>query len=114
MILASDWNLYRKDGCLIYVSEDCVHEEAPFFLSLAPREANGSSGRGERRGFDNRRFHWWDIARRIDPECIGAIDLPEHEPASVRTGQLRDGEPIREGEHRFDTPRVSVPFTGAR
>ena len=114
-IIASDWNVYRKDDRLIYVREDCAREEAPFFLSLAPRAANGPSGRGERRGFDNRRFHWGDIARRLAPRCVGAIDLPEHDPAFVRTGQLRgDGEPIWEGEHRFDTPRVSVPFPGAR
>ena len=99
-IIASDWNVYRKDGRLIYVSEDCAHEEAPFFLSLAPREANAR--RDEEDGFDGLRFHWEDIARRSDRRCIGAIDLPEHDPASVRTGQLRDGEPIWEGEHRFE------------
>ena len=102
-IIASDWNVYRKDGRLIYVREDCAPEEAPFFLSSTPREVDDPPERKERRGFDGKVFRWKDIARRSDRRCVGAIDLPEHDVAFVRTGQLRgDGEPIWEGEHHFE------------
>ena len=113
-IIASDWNVYRKDDRLIYVSEDCVHKQAPFFLFLTPREANESPEHGKRRGSDRMDFRWKDIVRRSDRKCVGVIDLPEHDPASVRTGQLLDGEPLWEGAYRFDAPRVSAEFPGAR
>ena len=100
-IIASDWNVYRKDGRLIYVSEECAHKGNPFFLSLAPRAANGPPEREERRGFDVPDFHLRDIVRRSDRVCVGAIDLPERDPAYIRTGQLRDGEPLWEGEYRL-------------
>ena len=100
-IIKSDWNVYRKDGRLIYVSEECAHKGNPFFLSLAPRAANGPPEREERRGFDVPDFHLRDIVRRSDRICVGAIDLPERDPAYIRTGQLRDGEPLWEGEYRL-------------
>ena len=101
-IIASDWNVYRKDDRLIYVSEPCRGQDSPFFLSLTPREANEPPEREERRGFEGQLFHLWNIARRLDRKCIGVIELPEHDLASVRTGQLRDGEPLWEGEYRFE------------
>ena len=102
-IIASDWNVYRKDDRLIYVSEDCAHRSAPFFLSLAPRSANGPPEREEWLGFDGMGIRLRDMARRADRTCVGVIELPEHDLAYVRTGQLRDdGEPIWEGEHRFE------------
>ena len=113
-IIAADWNVYRKDDRLIYVSEDCVHKQAPFFLSLIPREANERPEHGKRRGFEGEVFRWKDIVRRSDRRCVGVIELPERGLAGIRTGQLRDGEPLWEGAYRFDAPRVSAEFPGAR
>ena len=101
-IIASEWNVYRKDDRLIYVSEDCAHRKAPFFLAPTPREADEPPERDERRAFDGKVFRWKDIVRRSDRICVGVIELPERDLASVRTGQLHDGEPLWEGEHRFE------------
>ena len=102
----SRWNVYLEDSRLIYISEGCPHMNARFFLSVTPREANEPPEREERRGFDTSYFHFVDIARRIGRKCAGEIDLPDHELASIRTGQLRtgarDGELIWEGEYRFE------------
>ena len=92
-IIASDWNVYWKDGRLIYVSEDCANRKAPFFLSLTSPEAGEPSEHGERHAFDGTEFYLRDIARRTDRKCVGVLDLPEYGFASVRTGQLREGEP---------------------
>ena len=99
-IIASDWNVYWKDGRLIYVSEDCANRKAPFFLSLTSPEAGRPSEHGERHAFDGTEFRLRDVARRTDRKCVAVIDLPERGFASVRTGQLREGEPLWEGEYR--------------
>ena len=100
----SRWNVYLEDGRLIYISEGCPHMNARFFLSVTPREANEPPEPEKRRGFDTSYFHLVDIARRIGRKCAGEIDLPDHELASIRTGQLRarDRKPIWKGEHRFE------------
>ena len=101
-IVAADWNVYRKDDRLIYVSEGCAHKHAPFFLSLTPREASEPPEYGKRHGSDRMDFRLKDVVRRSDQTCVGVIELPEPDLASVRTGQLRDGEPLWEGEYRFE------------
>ena len=101
-IIASDWNVYRKDDRLIYVREGCTNRQPRFFLSPTPREADDPLGREDRRGFDGEVFRWERIARRSARRCVGVIELPERDLASVRTGQLRDGEPLWEGEYRFE------------
>ena len=112
-IIASDWNVYRKGDRLIYVREGCTNRQPRFFLSPTPREADDPPGREERRGFDGETFRWKDIARRSDRRCVGVIELSEPDLASVRTGQLRDGELLWEGEYRFEPRRQPAARDGA-
>ena len=104
--VTSRWKVYLKDGRLVYISEGCPRINARFFLSVTPREANEPPESEERRGFDTSYFHLVDIARRIGRKCAGEIELPDHELASIRTGQVRTGaragELIWKGEYRFE------------
>ena len=100
-IIASDWNVYLRDGRLIYVSEDCASSKAPFFLSMVPHEAEGRPEHGGRPGLDRMEFRFRDFARIKDGGCVAAVDLPEYELASVRTGQSGKEDPLWEGEYRF-------------
>ena len=102
-IVASDYNVYWKNGRLIYVSEECAYWGTRFFLSLSSREASDPSEWEERRGLDDQRFHWSEIVRRFEGRCVGVIDLGGHDPDYVRTGQLGGGDvPLWEGEYRFE------------
>ena len=102
--VTSRWNVYWKDGRLFYVSEGCPRKNARFFLSVTPRQANEPPEREERRGTDASYFHLVDMARRVGRRCIGVVDLPDHELASIQTGQLRvrDRKLIWKGEYRFE------------
>ena len=104
--VTSRWNVYWKDGRLFYVSEGCPRKNARFFLSVTPRQANELRNGKNGRGMDASYFHLVDIARRVGRRCIEVVDLPDHELASIRTGQLRTGaragELIRKGEYRFE------------
>ena len=99
-IIASRWNVHLGDGRLIYVGEGCTDRELPFFLSMIPRE--GSAG-GTKTGPPRRmEFRFDDVARRVGRTCVAAVDLPEQDLISVRTGQSGEEGPAWEGEHRFE------------
>ena len=99
-IIASDWNVYLKDGRLVWVSEDCANVNSPFFLSMTPREGSGPAGR-ERRGIDGMEFGFRDVARRAGGKCVAVIELPSHDLLAVRTGQAGEEGLLWEGEHDF-------------
>ena len=107
-IIASDWSVHLKDGRLIWVSERCANREARFFLSMAPREAEGLPEEVEGLREDVRRpragridFNFRDFARIDHRGCVAAIDLPEYELASIRTGQVGEEGLLWEGEYDF-------------
>ena len=99
-IIASRWNVHLEDGRLIYVGEECANTKLPFFLSMIPREA----GAGGTKTAPPRRmeFRFDDVARRVGRRCVAAIDLPEQDLISVRTGQSGEEGPSWEGEYRFE------------
>ena len=100
-IIESDWSVHLKDGRLVYVSGRCANRKAPFFLSMVPREAEGLPEHGQRRGVDRMEFRFRDFARIGSRGCVVAVDLPEYELASIRTGQSGEEGRLWEGEYRF-------------
>ena len=100
-IIASDWNVHLKDNRLIYVSGHCANPNAPFFLSMDPREARGLLEHELWRGVDGVEFSLRDFGRYSGRGCVAAFDLPEYELTSIRTGQSGEEGMLWEGEYRF-------------
>ncbi len=105
-LIASDWNVYLKDDryrrLLIYNNEKCENTGTSFFLHIVPHNADDLPEQRQQYGFDNLDFRFRDFAVRNDDRCIAARELPEYDIAAIRTGQYTAGEPLWEGEYRFE------------
>ena len=90
--IRSAFDVHIDDGRLLYVKESCNAEDrgTPFFLHVFPSDEDDlSAGRAES-GFDNLGFELIDKGGMHDDECFAAVDLPQYEIASIRTGQVAD------------------------
>ena len=100
-VITSDWNVYSRSGNLIYVSEECANQDAPFFLHVVPLDANDLPEHRQRYSFDNLDFRFADVARLHGPKCVAARELPEYDISYIRTGQYTDEGRLWEGEYRL-------------
>ena len=90
--IRSNFDVYIDDGRLLYVKDSCNAEDrgTPFFLHVFPVDGNDLPAGREDSGFDNLGFELMDIGGMHDGECLAAVDLPQYEIASIRTGQVAD------------------------
>ena len=102
-LIAADWNVYLKDGSLIYVSDECANTDVAFFLHLAPRDANDLPERSKEYGFENRDFLFadFDAGSRGGGRCVAARALPEYDIASIYTGPVHGGRAALAGRVPF-------------
>ena len=91
-IIASDWDVYFKNGSLIYVSEGCANTDVPFLLHIAPSDANDLPEPRKQYGFENLDFRFADFARRQGQKCVAMRKLPKYPISYIRTGQYVPGE----------------------
>ena len=88
-----EFDLYWRDGELIYRREGCAVADmgAVFFLHITP--VDGADLAVERReyGFESRDFEFNRWGGRFDGSCLAAVPLPGYAIAGVRTGQYAAG-----------------------
>ena len=89
-----NFDLYLRDGRLIYAKEDCGSDDAArrFFLHITPRNVADLPAERRLAGFDNMDFWFWEYGASSDGECLAIAPLPEYEIDSIRTGQFVVGE----------------------
>ena len=89
-IIASDWNVYFRNGSLIYVSEGCSSLDVRFFLHVVPTDANDLPNK--KYEFENLDFIFADhAALKSENKCVAVRKLPEYAISSLRTGQYVPG-----------------------
>ena len=88
-----EFDLYWRDGELIYRREGCgvADTAAEFFLHIRP--VNGADLAAERRGygFEVRDFEFGRWGGHFDGICVAVVQLPGYEIAGIRTGQYAAG-----------------------
>ncbi len=89
-----NFDLYLRDGRLIYAKEDCGNNAAArrFFLHITPRNVDDLPEERRQAGFDNMDFWFWEYGASSDGECLAIAPLPEYEIDGIRTGQFVVGE----------------------
>ena len=92
--IISTFDVYIDDGRLVYVKDSCNIEdrETPFFLHILPVDENDLPDDRQEYGFDNLGFELMQRGGESDGSCFAAVDLPEYDIASIRTGQFVRGE----------------------
>ena len=103
-IASSTFDMYLDENRLVYVKEECSHEDidAPFFLHLHPVDIADLEPRRRPHGYDNLDFFFWGYGLRGNALDVGAGDhqgrcaaeraLPAYRIASIDTGQYTPGE----------------------
>ena len=105
-IIQSDYDVYLKEGRLIYRKEHCgpADTSAMFFLHVVPVDRNDMSPQRAQYGFVNLDFRHRSGFRLDEFGCRISHRLPPYAIRHIRTGQYFPGEEGRlwEGEFSFD------------
>lgn len=107
----STFDLYFRDGALLYHRAPCAEEdlEARFFLHLFPAAPADLPGERREHGFENRDFDFGEHGARQGGECLALVALPDYPLAGLRTGQYRPGEGEAWGAEITLPPPAGVP-----
>lgn len=86
----SAFDLYTREGTLIYIKEPCVRSDAAdrFFLHVTPTDVENLPDDRKQYGFDNLDFYFFSFGIVTDGKCIAIRDLPEYDIQSISTGQI--------------------------
>ena len=92
--IRSNFDVYLDDDRLIYVRESCDADDRdlPFFLHVFPADEKDLPDGREESGFDNLDFELMQKGGESDGLCFAAVNLPEYDIASIRTGQWIRGQ----------------------
>ena len=105
-IIQSDFDVYLKEGRLIYRKEHCgpADTSAMFFLHVVPVDRNDLSPQRAQHGFANLDFPHRSGFRLDEFGCRISHRLPAYAIRHIRTGQYLPGEEGRlwEGAFSFD------------
>ena len=87
--ITSLFDVFVDGDSLIYVKSRCYQQDIDtrFFLHVIPADANDLPAVRRESGFDNLDFNLSDRGGLVGDECVGRVELPEYEIASIRTGQ---------------------------
>ena len=89
-LIQSDFDVYLKDGRLIYINEHCdeSHIDDIFFLGAFPVDNYVLIESRRTFGFDNMDFDFADYGFGGPERCIAVRPLPEYPVEWIHTGQL--------------------------
>ena len=109
----SVFDVYRREGTIIYVKEPCIDSDAadPFFLHVTPRDNDDLPDDRKQHGFDNLDFDFFTYGTIIDEKCVAVHDLPQYEIRHISTGQF--GEEGRIWEAEFGVGFLEAMMTEA-
>ena len=99
----SVFDVYVRDGRVIYVKEPCVvgDVDARFFLHVTPGDVEGLTEERKEYGFDNLDFAFSSFGIVDEGRCIAVRDLPEYDIESISTGQFGEEGQIWRSEVLF-------------
>ena len=104
-IIAEDWQVYLRDGRLIYASAECANRDDLFFLHFIPQDTSDLRAERQKHGYDNRDFAFREGSITFSDEtCTIARPLPGYDIAVIHTGQYTETGRIWEGEYRLPAP----------
>lgn len=85
----SKFDIYTLSNQLIYIKEPCAKSDTSesFFLHIIPTNKNDLPEGRQPLGFQNLDFIFDQSGTILDGRCIAAVQLPEYNIASIRTGQ---------------------------
>ena len=103
---ASMYNLYLRDGALIYAKPSCAAAdiEARFFLHLYAADAADLPAYRRDYGFDNLDFDFYDYGLLVGDKCVIRRALPDYPIERIHAGQFihPDGAVVWEAEFPFE------------
>ena len=107
-VIRANFDVYIDDGQLIYVKESCGNDDRdpPFFLHVFPADEKDLPAGREESGFDNLGFELMQKGGVQDGKCFTAVDLPEYDIASIKTGQVTDGAETWRTHYNFALPEI--------
>ncbi len=90
-VVRSNFDVYLIEDRLIYFKEPCTPADIKpkFFLHIIPADPHDLPGYRKPHGFDNLDFNFY---RPHTDHCMMAIQLPDYDINSVKTGQFVTGE----------------------
>ena len=88
------FDLYRREGRLIYLRETCTAADmaASFFLHIVPEDVADLPAERRAAGFAHGNFDFVRQGGRFDGNCLAAVILPDYPIAALRTGQYVPGQ----------------------
>ena len=88
------FDLYRRDGRLIYLRETCaaVDTAATFFLQVFPEDLTALPAEWQADGYAYLSFNFARWGGRFDGKCLAAVVLPDYTIKEMRTGQHIPGQ----------------------
>ena len=100
-LIRSEWDVYRHEGRLYYVKEQCeaADTEARFFLHVTPVRRLALSIRRWKYGNDNLDFDFSRHGVVFDGKCMAARDMPDYAIAGIYTGQFTAAGRVWESSH---------------
>ena len=86
----SAFDLYTREGTVIYVKEPCGRSDAAdrFFLHVTPTDVEDLPDDRKQYGFDNLDFYFFSFGIVTDGKCVAIRDLPDYDIESISTGQI--------------------------
>ena len=96
LMAQSDFDVYSKDGALIYFKQPCSTADtvARFLLHIFPENLDDLPMQRQQYGFDNLDFAFSPEGRHFwlggDQGCMVRVNLPSYGIAGVRTGQFNE------------------------
>lgn len=86
----SIFDVYPREGTIIYVKEPCVDSDTAdrFFLHITPRDSDDLPDDRKQYGFDNLDFDFSAFGIVTDGRCIAVRDIPQYDIQHITTGQF--------------------------
>ena len=115
LMAQSDFEVYRKDGALIYFKQPCsIADTAPrFLLHILPENLDDLPMQRRQYGFDNLDFAFSPEGRHFwlggDQGCMVRVNLPSYGIAGVRTGQFDHQGRIWQADFPLQQPQPAPP-----
>ncbi len=105
IVTASGWQVYLRDGYLMYVSPECAHRDDLFLLHFVARNAVDLRSGQQEYGYANADFDFQRFGITLsDGTCVVERPLPEYDIIAIRTGQYNAAGRIWDGEYRLPSP----------
>ena len=99
-IITADWNVYLRDGRLVYASVECANWDAVFLLHFVPADAAVLPAVQREFGYGNHDFVFQrNRSYSLNGRCVVERPLPEYDIIAIRTGQYNAAGQIWEGEY---------------